>query len=995
MLGAGSWQMSEGAGAQIRYSTGAWDANKLGNHRAVIQVKDQADAVRVLLPWRRCDKNPENKNIIIIDAQTDRRIHNLFRAEINRAYGDIVFQPETTPGRYYVYYLPFVSTGRNYPQVTYTEPEQSAQPSWLQQHGLSSDQASKLNVLPTASIIEFQAIDEFNSFYPMEIIAAAEEVAQLKELSPQFLYLLFPEDRIYPIRMSDDLPFRWVQKPPPDSFHGTALRGEFYTFQIGVYASTRTIDGINVHFSALKHKDGQSLIPAMALRCFNTAGTDWTGRQFTKTCSVKKGKVQALWLGVQIPQDATPGDYTGEIEVTAKDLETQKVLLRLDVKPEMLTDAGDREPWRHSRLRWLDSTIALDDEVVAPFTPLKLEGSTISCLGRSVTIGKNGFPEKIQSCFAPEVTHITDLSRQVLSAPIRLAVENPDHEIVPWQTTPTQITRQTPGAISWESQNTAGDITINCTGRIEFDGFLEYKIKLTAARDTAVNDIRLEIPIARDVARYLMGMGLKGGLRPRQYQWQWDPKKNHDALWIGDVNAGLQCSLRDENYSRPLNTNFYLRKPLVMPRSWYNNGQGGCSFTETDANTFLVRPYSGPRIIKAGEVLYYNFNLLITPFKPLDTAGQWNTRYYHAYKPVDEIAAGGANTINIHHATPINPYINYPFLHPRELKEYIDQAHEKGLKVKIYYTVRELSNHAPELFALLSLGDEILIDGPAGGFSWLQEHLGSNYIAGWFVADYQDAALINSGVSRWHNYYLEGLNWLVRNVGIDGLYLDDVAFDRTVMKRARKILDRNRPGALIDLHSANQYNQQDGFVNSANLYLEHFPYINRLWFGEYFDYDSSPDYWLIEVSGIPFGLMGEMLQDGGNPWRGMLYGMTARLPRRQMPRRLWKLWDQFGIADARMLGYWSPNCPVKTDHEKVLATCYVKMDKVLIALASWAQEPVKCRLKIDWDALKINPKQARLEADFIEDFQEKAHFSPTHAIPVEPGKGWLLLLSER
>ena len=56
--------------------------------------------------------------------------------------------------------------------------------------------------------------------------------------------------------------------------------------------------------------------------------------------------------------------------------------------------------------------------------------------------------------------------------------------------------------------------------------------------------------------------------------------------------------------------------------------------------------------------------------------------------------------------------------------------------------------------------------------------------------------------------------------------------------------------------------------------MEHFPYINSLWFGEGYDYDETPDYWLVEISGIPFGLYGEMLKGGGNPWRGMLYGMT-------------------------------------------------------------------------------------------------------------------------
>jgi hypothetical protein len=259
----------------------------------------------------------------------------------------------------------------------------------------------------------------------------------------------------------------------------------------------------------------------------------------------------------------------------------------------------------------------------------------------------------------------------------------------------------------------------------------------------------------------------------------------------------------------------------------------------------------------------------------------------------------------------------------------------------------------------------------------------------------KDAAIINSGVSRWHNYYLEGLNWLVKNVGIDGLYIDDVAFDRTVMKRLRKILDRSKKGALIDLHSANQFNPRDGFANSANLYLEHFPYINRLWFGEYFDYDSPPEFWLVEVSGIPFGLMGEMLQGGGNAWRGMLYGMTARLPWAGNPAPMWEFWDDFGLENAEMVGYWASLCPVKTDHKDILATTYLKKDQVLISLASWAKERTDCRLLIDWRRLGLKPSKAKLVAPPIEEFQESALFGVDGPISVEPGKGWLLVLSER
>jgi hypothetical protein len=408
-----------------------------------------------------------------------------------------------------------------------------------------------------------------------------------------------------------------------------------------------------------------------------------------------------------------------------------------------------------------------------------------------------------------------------------------------------------------------------------------------------------------------------------------------------------------------------------------------------------VQCFSGPRTFRAGESLHYDFRLLLTPFHAINPAAHWKTRYYHAYKPLDEIAATGANTINVHHATAINPFINYPFLRPAEMKAYIDQAHARGMKVKIYYTVRELTDHAPEMLPLLSLGDEVLARGPGGGPSWLQEHLNGDYIPGWYVPDLRDAAVVTTGISRWHNFYVEGLRWLVENVGIDGLYLDDVAFDRTTMKRVRKVLLRGNPGAMIDLHSANQFDPRDGFASSANLYLEHFPYIDRLWFGEYFDYNAPPAYWLTEMSGIPFGLMGEMLQGGGNPWRGMLFGMTNRLPWSGDPRPIWKFWDESGIAGTQMLGWWVPSNPVKTGRDDVLATVYRGKGHSIVALASWAKEPVDVKLEVNWSALGLDPASATIEAKAIDKFQTPSSFAPGQAIPVQPGRGWLLILGQR
>jgi hypothetical protein len=399
--------------------------------------------------------------------------------------------------------------------------------------------------------------------------------------------------------------------------------------------------------------------------------------------------------------------------------------------------------------------------------------------------------------------------------------------------------------------------------------------------------------------------------------------------------------------------------------------------------------------MKRGDILYYNFTLLITPFHPINTEFQWATRFYHKYDKLENIKADGATVVNIHHATPINPWINYPFIEYKKMKAYIDSAHALGLKVKIYNTVRELSNHAYETFPMRSLGHEIYSTGKGGGFSWLQEHVADDYIAAWFVPEIKDAAIVNSGMSRWHNYYVEGMNWLTQNVGIDGIYLDDVAFDRVTMKRIKRVLTKDGHPGIIDLHSANQFNKNDGFNNSANLYMEHFPYLSRLWFGEYFDYQNNkPDFFLTEVSGIPFGLMSEMLQDGGNPWRGMIYGMTNRFPWTEDadPRPIWKFWDEFGMQGTEMIGYWSANCPVKTNNNNVLATVYKKKGAALVSIASWADSNTDVQLNIDWNKLGIDPAKAVIEAREIKNFQPAKVFAANGTITVEKGKGWLLII---
>jgi hypothetical protein len=974
---------------ELKYTDGndSWNPDLLGNHRAIIQFTGSGTVAKTTIDWRRRDENPEQKRIIVQDAKTGKDIVNVKAENINRESGTVLFEPVSGKGTYYVYYLPYVDEGPkvNYPKGVYVKPENTADAAWLSK--------VKADLKVNCSVSEIQSINAFNSFYPMEVIATAAETQNIITQNEGKAFLVFPEDRMNSIRMQKDLPKRWIDKGVQNTFTDTALRGEYLAFQLGVYA-LQDLSNVKITFSDLKNAAGKT-IAAKNISCINTDGVRYDGSIFSNTVNVSKGKVQAMWCGIDVPESAVAGDFFGEVLVSSGGA-TQAVALHLVVKEGVTHNGGIDEPEKMTRLKWLNSTMAQENTVIAPYTPLEVKETEISLLGRKVLLSKNGLPSQIQTFFTPEMTSIGAKANNILTAPAQFhLLDNTGKEINNWKNTSFKFTKKEAGTVSWESMNTDTAFDMQVNGTLEFDGFLSYTIKITALEDVTFNDINFQMPLQPDSAKYLMGLGQKGGERPESIQWKWDvANKNQDGAWIGNVNSGLQFSLRDEKYSRPLNTNFYLQKPLLLPASWGNGNKGGIDIVP-NGKSVLVNAYSGSRSMKKGEVLYYNFNLLITPFHPINTEFQWDSKFYHKYNNLDTIAKTGATIVNIHHATPINPYINYPFIEHDKMKSYIDEAHSKGLKVKIYNTIRELSNKAPETFALRSLGHEIYSPGKGGGFSWLQEHVGDDYIAAWFVPEIKDAAIVNSGMNRWHNYYVEGMNWLTQNVGIDGVYLDDVAFDRVTMKRIKRVLTQNGHPGILDLHSANQYNKSDGFNNSANLYMEHFPYLNKLWFGEYFDYEKNqPDFFLTEVSGIPFGLMGEMLQDGGNAWRGMIYGMTNRMPWSENadPRPIWKLWNDFGIKGSEMVGYWSENCPVKTNNAKVLATVYKKKGTALISIASWADNDVKVKLNIDWKKLGIDPAKATITIPEIKNFQSAQQFSVNSELPVAKGKGLLLIV---
>jgi len=962
-------------------STPLWEES-FGNHRLDLVVDSPSEAVLLDYDWRRHDRNIDNVMFLIVNAETGDTVRNIRRDIVTDERVSLVFGPVDKAGEYHFYYLPFkVLAGFGDNPGSYLPVESAPSEEWLSK--IPED-------IPVAKVTGYEARTPFDTFYPMEFIAKKSEKEAYAATSDR-PWLVFPEDREHPARMMDNIPERWLSIPQGQGFEGTARPNEYYAFQIAVWASKAPVQGLG--YEATDLKSGGNVIPSSAVTCFNLEGVDAYGNPFTKNVDVPQGGVQPLWFGVDIPESQAKGTYEGSITVTDSDGSRTEVPVCIHVRGKAIADRGDSEPWRHSRLRWLNSTMGSEDVPTARYEPVTLDGRTIGVLGRSIEVDPStALPRSISSW-----------GKEVLASPVRFTVVTSKGEKTLSGTPVFEEKTDGHASLAWKAAD--DEISLECLARFDFDGWMEYSYKLKAAKDLKVRNVTLDIPVADSVGREFMGFGYHAQKTPSSCDGGWDAPEGDDTLWpfdsfwIGCADAGIQCELKGSSYSGPM-LNLYHPE---YPPSWYNGGKGGFKVRKHKGDA-TVSTYSGDFSMAAGEEKDFVFSMIVTPVKELDMAGQFTNRYFHdsgSPFPSDEDLESGIRLVNVHHANAVNPYINYPFIAVDTMRTFIQKLHDKGCKVKIYYTLRELSSAAVELWAFRSLGTELIDTGPGTGYSWLQEHLVDGYFRQWYHHfDFykpgmptSDAAIKTSaGDSRLYNYYVEGLSWLVRNVGIDGLYLDDVSYDRRTLKRIRRVLEGNKEGCVIDLHSNTWFSRGPSLQ-----YTEFFPYLDKLWFGEGYEYDSmTPEEFLVESSGIPFGLTGDMLNHGGNRWLGMQYGMTLRLPwytdgDNCDPRPMWKLWDSFGIADSHMTGFWSDHPLVRTTDDDVKATIYIKDDgSALISLGNYSSEEKTVKIFLDRSLTKNG--SLRMEAPGIENFQEAGSWEIWESLRIPAKKGKILLV---
>lgn len=1072
-----------------------WPAPKgslhYGEIRAVLNVTTATGpgaSVTAQIYWRRRDNTPTVKGILGTDSNGNGL--TLSAILIQNECGLVTFNAVNGNGIYYIYYLPYQLSGNDawlhfswYNCTDFTNHACVLGSGRSNQKEEEEDICGTVNPSQASMVIGLESRDSFQGYNETEFIAVPAEIAALSSLYPHTNppFMLFTEPATIPVRVFNWLSARWALRDMvnnnPLAYATTAAAGHFVVFQIGVYAYQSSLTNITVSFSNLVNNQNQ-IIPSSSLRCFNSGGVAIDGTPFTQSIDITQGMVNSLWIGIDTPaSDTITGTYTGTVSVTATEYPSSPMVVNLQIAytGNPVPDSGASDLYSFARMKWLDSTIGLEDTVPVPFEPVQSINTSpnlnVTSLNKNVMLSSNGLPAAM-TIATPKVRNGSTIMQyfSVLANPVSFnlldTANNPVYMTVTDTVTVTTISNS---SVSWTATSVTNNMAngqnaqVVVNGSLGFDSYMEFTVTITSTgtNPLLLNDVQLTYDLTTDMQSFVAGMGLEGSAWPgrtmsvsdpmleqksadQAWIWRWTNTTGANKVWHGRLDSGMLLSLKgsEDAWNSPT---FDKDIPIIpeVPNTWggvnalpSNNPYGvNCSVDGT------ILAFSGPRSLPVGVSVTFYFDIQLTPSHPLDMPSHFNDRTFQVgygtpYYSPEYVANLGASIVTLHQGIPgiinnslVNPYINYPFgddVVPF-LTNYTTQANGLQMRTKFYYTVRELSNHAVEIFAIKAFGDEILLQYPIGAYAipqsgycqdadchgggpWLHEHFVENYTFCWqqgLSNGEIDAAICDIGTSRWFNYYVEGLYWSVSQAPyMNGIYFDGISFSRISMQRVRRAADS--AGTISPLQLRPHFDIHTGHDPTPPVcgYATHYPFMQQCWNGEGFDFTKGPEYWLVEVSCNVHGLSGDRL-GGSTPsddYKGMLYGMSQR--NTGAASDLWKLWDAAQLNLTATVGYWENdplvtlqyNCsnPAPPYHTEILSTVYTLYQKhALIAIGSFCPSDEPVTLTVDWNGLGLNPSTTTVTAPVVGSVQPKGQTFAngfTGPFTISSGNGLFLML---
>jgi len=248
---------------------------------------------------------------------------------------------------------------------------------------------------------------------------------------------------------------------------------------------------------------------------------------------------------------------------------------------------------------WWGSTEGISEAVLAPWTPVRRQGSEVRVWGRSYRLGALPLPAEIETA-----------NESILAGPITLEAVV-DGKRQSWRPDGAlHVDSARPNRLVVTARAVSG--LLQCVGHVttEYDGLLRSDLVIQPEGARQIDHLSLDVPIRPQFALYLY-----------TFPGQWGSSRNARALpegdwaspfkpmvWIGDNDRGLEWFAESDEGFRLADAN----RALEIIRS-------------ADAITLRVNLVTAPL---PAENLEFSFGFQATPVKPL-TPDVWDYRICH------------------------------------------------------------------------------------------------------------------------------------------------------------------------------------------------------------------------------------------------------------------------------------------------------------------------------------------------------------------------------
>jgi len=606
---------------------------------------------------------------------------------------------------------------------------------------------------------------------------------------------------------------------------------------------------------------------------------------------------------------------------------------------------------------WLGNRIGVSDQVIPPWTPLRVGEDSVRCWGREYTFGQSPLPRRV-------VTR----TRSVLAGPIRI-IAQAGGQVLSFQASDARFIAKSPAKAVWQYRGAAGRVKLHARVEVEFDGMMRVDLRI-GPKGAALDDLMLEIPVKAENAKYIHYSAVNwGGSDARGTggdTWEWH-SRFMPYVWLGDEERGLAWFAESDEGWR-------LRDPDRAVTVEKADGVATLRVHFIDMPTVLAHPLS------------LTFGFQATPVRPVPARYQhiahiWHGAYYGMEKApapegdgtlLDYLWRQGVRTIVFHQNWA--EYYGLPITRENgaQLKSLADGCHQRGLKLLLYfgYGLADISPEGKRFHDEMAVVPIIRWTGGRG------------------AVDAFDAFCTRSAYS---DFLIWGMDQLISEYDIDGIYFDGTSEPfvcqnrrhgcgyvdddgelrptypmfaaRDIIRRAYTLFRARRKDSIINVHM------------SANLTIPTLSFADSYWDGEQFEslqygqrapLDVLPlDKFRAEFMGKQWGLTAEFLVYEKRPFTTeealaftMLHDVLVRPldtgERLRLISRIWKARDDFGTEEARWIPYWDAGSPAHTDQHGVMVSLHSRPRRgALLVVSNLSAQRITARVRLDLSALDL------------------------------------------